>query len=101
MSSKDTSKHAHKILVDIYRRMQTTVKAMRIFEAYNTGKILAMAGLRQSHPQATEKQIWYLWAKQHLGEKLFNEVYEDVADHIANTEKRQKIATENTEVTES
>ena len=80
MNSKDTSIHAHKILVDIYRRMPTTAKAARIFEAYNTGKILAMAGLRQSHPRATEKQIWYLWAKQHLGEKLFKEVYGDVLD---------------------
>ena len=75
MNPKDTSTDAHKILVDIYRRMPPAAKATRIFEAYNTGKILAMAGLRQSHPQAIEKQIWYLWAKQHLGEKLFNNVY--------------------------
>ena len=80
MNSEDTSKHAHKILVDIYRHMPTTAKAVRIFEAYNTGKILAMAGLRQSHPQATEKQIWFLWARQHLGEKLFKEVYGDVSN---------------------
>jgi len=75
MNSEDTSNDAHKILVDIYRRMPTTTKATRIFEAYNTGKILAMAGLRQSHPQASEKQIWYIWARGHLGEKLFNDAY--------------------------
>lgn len=75
MSSKDTSKHAHKILVEIYRQMPTTVKAMRIFEAYHTGRILVMAGLRESHPDASEKQIWYLWARSHLGEQLFNDVY--------------------------
>jgi hypothetical protein len=75
MNSKDTSSHAHKILVDIYRKMPTTAKVTRIFEAYNTGRILAMAGLRLSHPQASERQIWYLWAKQHLGQQLFKDAY--------------------------
>ena len=74
---KDTSKEANKVLIDIYRRMSVADKVKHIFEAYQTGKLLAMAGLRQLHPQATENQIWYLWAKQHLGEKLFNEVYGD------------------------
>ncbi len=80
MNEQDTSKDAQQVLIDIYRRMPVAVKAEQIFQAYQTGKILAMAGIRLSHPDATEKQIWYLWAKQHLGEKLFNEVYGDVPD---------------------
>ena len=80
MNEKDTSPDARQVLVDIYRQMPIPVKTMRIFEAYHTGKMLAMAGLRESHPQASEKQIWYLWAKQHLGEKLFNDVYGEVPD---------------------
>lgn len=80
MNEKDTSPDAQRVLVDIYRKMPTNIKIRRIFEAYQTGKILAMAGLRESHPQASEKQIWYLWAKQHLGEKLFNEVYGALPD---------------------
>jgi len=80
MNSKDTSMRAHRILVDIYRRMPAAAKATRIFEAYNTGKILAMAGLRLAHPKASEKQIWYLWARRHLGEKLFSDVYGALPD---------------------
>ncbi|MCH7556444.1 MAG: hypothetical protein IIB56_03205 [Planctomycetes bacterium] len=80
MNEKDTSPDAQRVLVDIYRKMPANIKIRRIFEAYQTGKILAMAGLRESHPQASEKQIWYLWAKQHLGEKLFNEVYGALPD---------------------
>lgn len=80
MNGKDTSPDAQQVLVDIYRKMPTTIKIRRIFGAYHTGKMLAMAGLRESHPQASEEQIWYLWAKQHLGEKLFNEVYGAVPD---------------------
>ena len=80
MNEQDTSKDAQQVLIDLYRRMPVAVKAEQIFQAYQTGKILAMAGIRLAHPDATEKQIWYLWAKQHLGEKLFNEVYGDVPD---------------------
>lgn len=80
MNKKDTSPDAQQVLLEIYRKMPTSVKIRRIFEAYQTGKMLAMAGLRESHPQASEKQIWYLWAKQHLGEKLFDEVYGEVPD---------------------
>lgn len=80
MNQKDTSKEARKVLVNIYRQMPATVKAMRIFEAYEIGKMLAMAGLREMFPDATQEQIWYLWAKRHLGEELFNEVYGNVLD---------------------
>lgn len=80
MNKTDTTKEANKVLIDIYRKMSIADKAKRIFEAYQMGKMLAMAGLRQSHPEATEKEIWYLWAKQHLGEKLFNKVYGDTVN---------------------
>ena len=80
MNKTDTSPEAQQVLNEIYRKMPITVKVKRIFEAYQTGKILAMAGLRDRYPQASEKKIWYLWAKQHLGEKLFNEVYREVPD---------------------
>ena len=75
MRHTDTSKEAQQVLIGIYRRMPPAVKMRRIFEAYRTGKMLAMAGLRLSHPDATEKKIWQLWAKKHLGEKLFEQVY--------------------------
>ena len=75
MTQQDTGKDARRVLLELYRQMPIISKVTRIFEACQMGKILAMAGLRQSHPDATERQIWYLWAKQHLGEKLFNDVY--------------------------
>jgi hypothetical protein len=80
MDAKDTSPDARKVLVDIYRKMPTTVKALRIFQAYQTGQILSMAGIRESHPQVSEKQIWYLWAERHLGKELFKQVYGVIPD---------------------
>jgi hypothetical protein len=72
---RDTIAEAEQVLVDIYRRMPPDVKFKRIFESYNLGKMLAMAGLRELHPQATAEQIWFLWARQHLGNALFEEAY--------------------------
>ena len=75
MRQTDTTDEALEVLVRIYRQMPVSAKTRRIFSAYRTGRILAMAGLRESHPEATEEQIWYLWARRHLGEKLFNAAY--------------------------
>ena len=80
MNKKDTSKQANEVLVGICRQMTPAVKTMYVFEAYQTGKILAMTGLKEFHPDAGEKQIWRLWAKRHLGEKLFNAAYGDLCD---------------------
>jgi len=80
MNAKDTTRQANEVIVDAYRRMPSTVKIFHIFEAYRMGRALAIAGLRQLHPDAGEKEIRRLWAKQHLGEKLFNDVYGEPAD---------------------
>lgn len=80
MNKKDTSPEAQQVLIGLYRKMPPEVKFRRVFEAYQTGKMLAMAGLRQRHPNASEKKIWYLWAKQHLGNELFNKVYGAILD---------------------
>ena len=75
MAYSDTTKEAHQILIGIYRKMPPAVKMHRIFEAYRTGKILAMAGLKLFYPNATEEQIWRLWVRKHLGAELFEQVY--------------------------
>ncbi|MFH1716945.1 MAG: hypothetical protein ABIF19_06310, partial [Planctomycetota bacterium] len=69
-SKSDTSPEAQQVLIDLYRKMPPGEKFRRVFDAYETGKLLAMAGLRQRYPGASEKKIWYLWAKQHLGDDL-------------------------------
>ena len=80
MGIKDTTKQTNQVLLGIYRGMSSSSKGDLIFDAYRTGRELAKAGLRQQYPDASEKQIWYLWAKQHLGEKLFSEVYGNIPD---------------------
>jgi hypothetical protein len=71
----DTSKESQKVLNELYRAMTPTRKAELVFSAYSLGRQLAMAGLRQRNPNASDSQIWHLWARQHLGEALYNQVY--------------------------
>jgi len=75
MAASDTSTEAEEILYRLYRNMTITQKARRVFSAYRLGKMLSMAGLRVDHPEATEEQIWQLWARRHLGDDLYERVY--------------------------
>lgn len=76
----DTSKESRKVLNELYRAMSPTRKAELVFSAYALGRQLAMAGLRQRNPNASENQIWHLWAKKHLGEELYEKVYGSACD---------------------
>lgn len=78
--SPDTSKESRRVLTELYQKMTPQEKLRRIFSAYETGKMLAMAGLRRLHPDASPTQIWHLWARQHLGEELYRQAYGDTAD---------------------
>ena len=73
----DTSQNANEVLIGIYRKMSAEAKLLQIFDAYQTGKMLAFAGLKERYPRYSEKEIWKLWAKQHLGEQLYNKVYNE------------------------
>jgi len=75
MNISDTSPEARKVQMEIYRRMTPAQKLELVFDAYRTGQIISMAGIRAQYPDADEKQVWQIWARRHLGEKLYNEVY--------------------------
>jgi hypothetical protein len=71
----DTSPEARRVLYDLYRRMPLGRRLELAFDMYDTGKLLALAGLRMRHSDASEEEIWHLWARQHLGDDLYEEVY--------------------------
>lgn len=75
--SPDTTVESFRILTQMYQKMTPQEKLQRIFSAYETGKALAMAGLRRLHPDTPDDQIWHMWARQHLGEQLHRQVYGD------------------------
>ena len=75
MTLGDTSAEAEAMLCRLYRNMTTARKARRVFSAYRMGKMLSMTGIRMSHPDASEEQVWHLWARRHLGDELYEKVY--------------------------
>jgi hypothetical protein len=75
MSLSDTSPEAEANLCRLYRNMPIAQKARLVFSAYRMGRMLSMAGIRMNHPDASEGQIWHLWARRHLGDELYEKVY--------------------------
>ena len=71
----DTPREVLEIQYDLYRKMSLARKIELVFDAYRTGQLLAMAGIRMRHPNASEKEVKQIWAKEHLGEELYNKVY--------------------------
>jgi hypothetical protein len=65
--------------VQIYREMSAGEKLETVFGAYRMGRELALAGLRMRHPEAGEDELWWLWARQHLGHELFEAAYGESA----------------------
>jgi len=78
MHKNDTPKEISDIQYELYRGMSPAKKITLLFDAYHTGRILAMAGIRMLKPSATEAEIRQIWARKHLGGKLFSEVYENI-----------------------
>jgi len=75
MVSMDTSRESDDVAAGLYRAMGPARKISLVFSAYRTGQQLAFAGLRSRHPEATQEQLWHLWARRHLGETLYRQVY--------------------------
>jgi hypothetical protein len=75
MGISDTTTQAREIQLELYRKMTPAKKIELIFDAYRTGQLLSMVGIRNQYPSASENEVWHIWAKRHLGEELYNKVY--------------------------
>jgi len=71
----DTAPEARRVQYEIYRKMSPAKKLRLIFDIYEMGRHLVMAGIKMRNPNATDEEVWHLWARQHLGDKLYEEVY--------------------------
>ena len=72
---KDTPPEMQRVHYEIIRKMPPDRKLKQVFDTHQMGRGIAMAGLKMRHPDATEKELWWLWAHQHLGRELFDQVY--------------------------
>jgi hypothetical protein len=72
---------AWKVLMDLTRKMSPAEKLQRALELSWTVRLAAEAGLRESYPHASDREIFLRSARQNLGAELFRKVYgEELAD---------------------
>jgi hypothetical protein len=73
--SRDTTLEAAEVQMEIYRRMSPGEKIALVEEANRRARALALAGLRQRHPDASEAELFRRLMDLTLGEALAREVY--------------------------
>jgi len=73
--SLDTDPEAERVQLEILRRMPTWRKAELVFDAIETSRALAMAGLRHRHPNAGPAELHRRFVGLWLGEELALQVY--------------------------
>ena len=71
----DTPPEVQRVHYEICRRLADGRRLELAFDMCDTGRLLAIAGLRMRHPGASEDQLQRLWAIEHLGSELFEQVY--------------------------
>ena len=73
--SADTDPAAEKVQIEILRRMPAWRKVELVADAIETGRALAMTGLRKRHPEATPEELHRRFLDLWLGEELATKVY--------------------------
>lgn len=71
----NTSPDERRAQYEFYRQIPLGQKLRMVFDLYDMNRDLEMAGLRIQHSDATEEEIRHLWARQHLGVELYEQVY--------------------------
>ena len=75
MLSTDTTRHAERMQLMAWRSMSTVQRAQLVAGAARTVRAIALAGLRQRHPGASESEIVARLALLTLGPSLARRVY--------------------------
>ena len=75
MLSADTTRHAERLQVIAWRSMSSVQRAQLVAGAARTVRAIALAGLRQRHPGASESEIVARLALLTLGPSLARRVY--------------------------
>ena len=73
--SADTNPKAEQVQIELLRRTPAWRKIQMVAELNETIKTLALSGLRQRNPNASEEQLRRMLADLILGETLAAQVY--------------------------
>lgn len=75
MRPADTSPEAWAVMLDIYRRMSPDEKLQRVFDLSVFVRSACESGIRASHPQASDREVFLRVTQRMLGDELFRKVY--------------------------
>lgn len=78
MRPSDTSPEAWKVYLDAQRKLTPSERMQQVFEWSEIIRQFHLAGIRQRHPNADEREIFLRATKINLGDDLFRKVYGDV-----------------------
>jgi hypothetical protein len=78
--SPDTDPDAERVQIEIFRRMPAWRKVQLIEDANELSRQLALAGLRQRHPDAAPEELRRRLFGLFLGEELATRVYGPLAE---------------------
>ena len=73
--SPDTDPEAERVQIEIFRQMPAWRKIQLVDEANQLARQLALAGLRQRHPEAGPEELRRRLMGLFLGEEMATEVY--------------------------
>ena len=75
--SRDTSAHVERLQIEAWRRMSPLEKARIMSQATSDALALAVSGIRQRYPGASERECFLRLAALQLGPALVRQVYPD------------------------
>jgi hypothetical protein len=74
----DTSLEAARVQIAIYQRMPPEKRLAQAFQMTAAARALSAAGIRQRHPEYTERQVKLALIRLTLGDELFRKVFPGV-----------------------
>ena len=77
--SRDTSPDAARLQIKIWREMSSIQKAETVSAVSRSVQTMALAGIRQRHADASERECFLRWALLTLGEEAVLRAYPDAA----------------------
>ena len=77
--SRDTSADVERLQIEAWRHMSPLEKAGIVSQATSDALSLALSGIRQRHPGASERECFIRLAALQLGPTLVRQVYPDAS----------------------
>ncbi|MGN6106038.1 MAG: hypothetical protein ACTHU0_13100 [Kofleriaceae bacterium] len=75
MTARDTHPDAHDVQVRCYQRMAPSARVALALELSEQTRRIAMSGIRQRHPDYSEREVWFALQRLLLGDPLFHQAW--------------------------